>query len=85
MNDIKDLPKSLYNQKVEKVSKMTDGKLIIKEYPTAQAGVGHFRHLLNELNLKKNFIPDVIFIDYINLCTSVRIKPGGKFNSHRRT
>jgi hypothetical protein len=82
MNDIKDLPKMLYNKKIEKVRNMTDGKLIIKEYPTAQAGVGHFRHLLNELNLKKNFIPDVIFIDYLNLCTSVRIKPGGSINSY---
>jgi replicative DNA helicase len=82
MNDIKDLPKVLYNKKVEKVRNMTDGKLIVKEYPTAQAGVGHFRHLLNELNLKKNFIPDVIFVDYLNLCTSVRIKPGGNLNSY---
>ena len=82
MNDIKDLPKVIYNKKVEKVRNMTDGKLIVKEYPTAQAGVGHFRHLLNELNLKKNFIPDVIFVDYLNLCTSVRIKPGGNLNSY---
>ena len=56
--------------------------LIVKEYPTAQAGVSHFRHLLNELKMKKNFQPDILIIDYINICISNRVKPGGNINSY---
>ena len=82
LQDLKDLPKSSYDKKVERVRSGTNGKLIVKEYPTAQAGVSHFRHLLNELNLKKNFQPDVLVIDYINICISNRVKPGGNVNSY---
>jgi len=82
LQDLKDLPKESYDKKVERVRSGTSGKLIVKEYPTAQAGVSHFRHLLNELNLKKNFQPDVLIIDYINICISNRVKPGGNVNSY---
>ena len=83
--DIKDLEildRDKYNEKVEnKWSKIT-GKLIIKEYPTAVAHTGHFRHLLNELNLKKEFKPEIIYVDYINICASSRIKPSATVNSY---
>ena len=82
LNDLRDLPKDVYDKKVQKVRDSTVGKLIVKEYPTAQAGVSHFRHLLNELKLKKKFVPDVLFVDYINICISNRVKPGGNINSY---
>jgi replicative DNA helicase len=82
LNDLHDLPKSIYEKKVGKIKEKTTGKLIVKEFPTAQAGVGHFRHLLNELNLKKNFAPDILIVDYINICTSSRFKPGANINSY---
>jgi replicative DNA helicase len=82
IDDLMDLPKEMYDKKVEKVRRMTTGKLIIKEYPTASASTTHFRTLLNELNLKKSFIPDIIFIDYLNICCSSRIKPGSNINSY---
>tara|TARA_Y100001949_G_scaffold167259_1_gene164791 strand:- start:337 stop:960 length:624 start_codon:yes stop_codon:yes gene_type:complete len=72
----------LYDKKVDKIKEKTAGKLIVKEFPTAQAGVGHFRHLFNELNLKKNFDPDILIVDYINICTSSRFKPGANINSY---
>jgi replicative DNA helicase len=68
------LSKDMYDRKVDRLAKKTQGKLIIKEFPTASAHVGHFRHLLNELNLKKNFRPDIIYIDYLNICASARVK-----------
>ena len=74
LDDLKDLPKDMYDKKLGKVKGKTAGKLIIKEYPTASAGAGHFRHLLNELKLKRDFMPDVVFIDYLNICTSMRVK-----------
>jgi replicative DNA helicase len=80
--DIKQLPKELYENKIARLKTKTQGKLIIKEYPTASAHVGHFRHLLNELNLKRNFIPDIIYIDYLNICCSSRIKQGSNVNSY---
>jgi replicative DNA helicase len=82
LDDLMDLPKSLYEEKVSKLKSKTDGKLIIKEYPTASASVIHFRSLLNELNLKKNFVPDVVLVDYLNICASARIKPGNNVNSY---
>jgi archaellum biogenesis ATPase FlaH len=82
LKDLAELPKSMYDKKVERIRNKTTGKLIIKEYPTAQAGVGHFRHLVNELAMKKSFSPDIIIVDYINICTSSRIKPGGNINSY---
>ena len=71
-----------YDSKVERLRESTKGKLVVKSYPPASVGAGHFRHLLNELRIKKNFLPDVIYLDYINLCTSSRIKPGSNFNSY---
>lgn len=76
MDDLALLPKDVYEKKINKLREKTKGKLIVKEYPTSQGHVGHFRHLLNELRLKKNFIPDIIYIDYINICASSRIKRG---------
>ena len=74
IKSIIELPKPMYDTKVEKITKKTHGQLIIKEYPTASAHAGHFRALLNELHLKKSFPPDIIFIDYLNICSSSRYK-----------
>ena len=82
VDDLMQLPKDLYDRKVQKVKEMTVGKLIIKEYPTASASATHFRTLLNELNLKRNFSPTIIFIDYLNICCSSRIKAGANVNSY---
>ena len=82
LNDLKELPKDIYDRKAEKIKNSTAGKLIVKEYPTAGAGVLHFKALLNELALKKSFKPDIIFVDYINICISSRIKPGATVNSY---
>ena len=82
LDDLKVLPKDIYDKKVAKVKNKTTGKLIVKEYPTACAGSANFRHLLNELKLKKNFVPDVIYIDYLNICMSSRIKHGANVNSY---
>ena len=76
------LPKDAYEKKVNRVKEKTTGKLIIKEYPTASAGANHFRHLLSELQLKRNFIPDIIYIDYLNICISSRLKYGSNVNSY---
>jgi archaellum biogenesis ATPase FlaH len=81
IQDIRDLPKSTYETKLYNLSKKTQGKLIIKEYPTASAHVGHFKSLLNDLALKKGFRPDIIFIDYLNICASSRYK-GTLVNSY---
>ena len=81
-DDLMALPKELYLKKAEKLKSKTNGTLIVKEYPTAGAGSMHFKALLNELNLKKSFKPDIIFIDYLNICTSSRIKPGNGVNSY---
>jgi replicative DNA helicase len=82
INDLRDLSKEMYDKKINRLKKSTAGKLIVKEYPTAQAGVGHFRHLFTELALKKNFVPDVVIVDYINICTSSRLKLGASVNSY---
>jgi len=82
LDDLTSLPKDMYDKKVEKLKAKTTGKLIIKEYPTASASATHFRSLLNELNLKKSFRPDIIFIDYLNICCSSRIKAGANINSY---
>ena len=76
------LPKESYLKKVERIKEKTTGKLIIKEYPTASANVSHFKHLLNELKLKRQFIPDIIYIDYLNICSSARMKMGASVNSY---
>jgi replicative DNA helicase len=82
VDDLVNLPKDLYDKKIAKLREKTVGKLIIKEYPTASASVTHFRTLLNELNLKKSFVPDIIFVDYLNICCSSRIKAGANVNSY---
>ena len=82
LDDLTSLPKDMYDKKVAKLKAKTTGKLIIKEYPTASASATHFRSLLNELNLKKSFRPDIIFIDYLNICCSSRIKAGANINSY---
>jgi replicative DNA helicase len=82
LDDLVDLPKELYDKKIARLREKTTGKLIIKEYPTASASSLHFRTLLNELNLKKNFVPDIIFIDYLNICCSARIKAAANVNSY---
>jgi replicative DNA helicase len=76
------LPKETYLKKIERLKEKTLGRLIIKEYPTASASVTHFKHLLNELKLKRQFIPDIIYIDYLNICSSARIKHGSNVNSY---
>lgn len=82
IDQLADLSKDMYDRKVQRITKKTQGKLIVKEFPTASAHAGHFRHLLNELNLKKNFRPDIIYIDYLNICSSSRIKGGANVNSY---
>ena len=82
IQDIGDLPKQMFENKVMNLAKKTQGTLIIKEYPTASAHSGHFKSLLNELALKKSFKPDIIFIDYLNICSSSRFKGGSNINSY---
>ena len=74
MDTLKEMPKDLFNKKMEKLNKKIRGKLIIKEYPTATASVNNFRALINELKIKKGFVPDILFMDYLNLCVSTRYK-----------
>jgi len=81
MDDIRSMPKDLFDNKVKKLEDKTNGRLVIKEYPTASAHSGHFKALLNELALKKSFKPQVIFIDYLNICASSRFK-GGNISSY---
>ena len=82
IQDITDLPKPMFESKVNNISKKTQGTLIIKEYPTASAHSGHFKALLNELALKKSFKPDIIFIDYLNICASSRYRQNTSVNSY---
>jgi replicative DNA helicase len=82
IQDIGNLPKQMFENKVTNLAKKTQGTLIIKEYPTASAHSGHFKSLLNELALKKSFKPDIIFIDYLNICSSSRFKGGSNINSY---
>jgi len=82
MDDMKSLPKQIYDKKLETATQGCTGKLIVKEYPTATAHANHFRALLDELKLKKKFIPDIIFIDYLNICASSRMKQNANVNSY---
>ena len=82
IQDITELPRPMFENKVVSLSKKTQGTLIIKEYPTASAHSGHFKALLNELALKKSFKPDIIFIDYLNICASSRYRAGSNVNSY---
>ena len=80
IREISELPKSTFFKKINALSSRTSGKLIVKEYPTASAHVGHFRSLLNELALKKSFRPDIIFVDYLNICASSRYRSAVNVN-----
>jgi len=82
MDQLKELPKAIFDNRIEKIKDRTQGKLIIKEYPTAGAHTGHFKALLNELQLKRQFKPDLIVIDYLNICASSRFKGGANINSY---
>ena len=82
MDQLKDLPKQLFDTRIEKIRTKTEGALIIKEYPTTGAHVGHFKSLLNELQLKRQFKPDLIIIDYLNICASSRLKASAGVNSY---
>ena len=82
IQEITELPKLMFENKVTKLAEKTQGTLIIKEYPTASAHAGHFRALLNELALKKSFRPDIIFIDYLNICASSRYRGNSTVNSY---
>jgi archaellum biogenesis ATPase FlaH len=83
IQQLESLPKDVFSEKIQKIAKGTIGKLLIKEYPTGAAHSGHFRALLNELKLKKKFAPDIIYIDYLNICSSSRMKAmGGSINSY---
>jgi replicative DNA helicase len=82
MDELKVVDRDIYENRISKISSKTKGKLIIKEYPTAGAHAGHFRALLEELKLKREFTPDIIFIDYLNICASQRMKQGGSVNSY---
>jgi len=83
VEQLQSLPKQVFDGKISKIAKGSIGKLIIKEYPTGAAHTGHFRALLNELKLKKNFCPDIIYVDYLNICASSRMRGlGGSINSY---
>jgi archaellum biogenesis ATPase FlaH len=82
LDDLENLPKDIFDRKISRLKENVKGKLIIKEYPTASASSVHFRNLLNDLSLKKHFKPNIIFIDYLNICASSRLKHGSNVNSY---
>jgi len=82
IQNLSELPKPMFDKKVAKIAKKTQGQLIIKEYPTAAAHSGHFKAFFNELALKKSFKPDIIFVDYLNICASSRYRTGSNVNSY---
>ena len=82
LDELKLMPRDVYEKRINRIKSKCTGKLVVKEYPTGSAHVGHFRHLLNELKMKKNFVPDVIFIDYLNICASARVKGAAAANSY---
>jgi replicative DNA helicase len=82
MDELKVVDKDIFENRIDKLKKKTQGKLIVKEYPTASAHAGHFRALLEELKLKREFVPDIVFIDYLNICSSQRMKAGANVNSY---
>ena len=82
LDDLANLPKDTYDRKISRLKENIKGKLIIEEYPTASASTIHFRNLINDLALKKNFKPDIVFIDYLNICASSRLKHGANVNSY---
>lgn len=82
LTDLQSISKDMYDKKIESIKSKTIGRLIVKEYPTATATTSHFRALLNELSLKKNFVPDVIFVDYLNIAASARLNNSNNINSY---
>ena len=82
IDDLHDLPKKMFQDKISRITKKTSGKLIVKEYPTASAHSGHFRGLIKELAIKKSFKPDIVFVDYLNICASSRFKGAQNVNSY---
>jgi len=82
LDELKDLPKETYEKRLSRAISAVKGNLIIKEYPTATATVAHFRHLLHELKIKKKFVPDIIFVDYLNICASSRVKMNSNVNTY---
>lgn len=82
IGDLKFLPKDVTEKKIDRLKAKVKGKLIIKEYPTTTGSAANFRHLLNELRIKKNFVPDIVYIDYLNICASSRLKQGANVNSY---
>lgn len=82
MDELKVIDRDIFESRIDKLKKKTQGKLIVKEYPTASAHAGHFRALLEELKLKREFVPDIVFIDYLNICSSQRMKSGSNVNSY---
>lgn len=82
LDEVKEVPLDVFGKRMSRYKSKTPGKLVIKEYPTGSAHSGHFRHLLNELRMKKNFTPDIIFIDYLNICASSRVKGAAAANSY---
>ena len=82
IDDLHELPKQMYDDKIKSIQQRTNGQLIIKEYPTASAHSNHFRGLIKELAIKKSFKPDIIFVDYLNICASSRFKANGNVNSY---
>lgn len=82
LDEVREVPKDVFEKRMNRYKTKTPGKLIIKEYPTGSAHVGHFRHLLNELRMKKGFVPDIIFVDYLNICASARVRGAAAANSY---
>jgi len=82
LDEVGEIPRDVLEKRMNRYKSKTPGKLVIKEYPTGSAHVGHFRHLLNELRMKKNFVPDVVFVDYLNICASSRVKGAAAANSY---
>ena len=82
LDQLREIPRAAFDSRIEKIRNKTEGRLIIKEYPTAGAHVGHFKGLLTELSMKRSFKPDIIIVDYLNICTSSRYKGGSNVNSY---
>lgn len=82
LDEVKEVPLNIFEKRMSRYKSKTPGKLVIKEYPTGSAHSGHFRHLLNELRMKKNFVPDIVFVDYLNICASSRVKGVAAANSY---
>lgn len=82
ISSVKTLERKAFNDKINSIITKTNGKLIVKQFPTGSAHVGHFRALLNDLKLKRKFIPDIIYVDYLNICASSRMKMGGSVNTY---